>query len=444
MKRVMIAGDGSGCGKTTLTCALLGTMKKRGINVASFKCGPDYIDTMFHKTVIGVPSYNLDSYLMSENTIRYLLQKNSRDINIIEGVMGFYDGLNFASKGSSHEISQITNTPVILAVNCRGRGNSVLAEIKGFKEYLKNNIIGVIFNNTTEKMYSLLKGECKNIGIEPLGYMPFVGVAQIESRHLGLVTAAEIDDIKTKTELLATCAEKTIDIDKIIELSQCEDSEFTKPNISSTAEVKIAVAYDRAFCFYYEDNLNLLREMGAEILYFSPLNNEPVPECDGMILGGGYPELYAGELERNTISLNSVKEAIEKGTPCIAECGGFMYLSGSLNYEGRKYKMAGVIKAECEKKDKLVRFGYMEMTAQRDNILCKKGHKIKSREFHYFDCDNCGNGFKAVKNGMEWECVHTGNNFFAGFPHLHFYSDISLAENFIKECEKYRCMRLKK
>ncbi len=442
MKRIMIAGTHSGCGKTTITCAILQALKNRDLNVSSFKCGPDYIDPMFHKTVIDADAYNLDSYLMADDTIKYLLQKNSRDISIIEGVMGFYDGLGFTEKGSTYELSEITETPVILVANCRGKSLSAIAEIKGFKEFKKNRIAGVIFNNLPEKLYADMARECKKNGVEPLGFMPRVKGAEIKSRHLGLVTAEEIRDIKERINLLAEQAEQTINIERLSEFAECGDTKINFPKINKTADVRIAAARDRAFCFYYEDNLNLLREMGAEIVYFSPLKNERVPECDGLILGGGYPELYTDILEENTTTLQSVKKKIESGMPAIAECGGFIYLHQAIeDADGKTHKMADVIEGTCRKTDRLQRFGYMEMTAQTDNILCKKGHKIRAREFHYFDSSSCGSGFIAEKNGRQWECVHIENNLFAGFPHLHFYADISLAENFIRSCEKYRCIK---
>lgn len=443
MKHIMLAGTHSGCGKTTVTCALLAALTERDTKAAAFKCGPDYIDPMFHREVLAVPSHNLDSFLMTRDTIKYLLQKNSREINIIEGVMGFYDGLGFSEKGSSYEISEITETPVILVADCRGRSVSSLAEIKGFKDFKNNNITGVIFNNLPQKLYSDMARECIRLGIEPLGFMPYVKDARIESRHLGLVTAEEIGDIKTKIKLIAQRAEENINIDRILEIAERGDTKIKFPDINKIANVKIAAARDRAFCFYYEDNLDLMREMGAEITEFSPIKNEAVPDCDGLILGGGYPELYADILEKNTVTLRSVREKIKNGVPTIAECGGFMYLHDILETDGQAYKMAGVIKGACKRTDRLQRFGYMKMTAQADNILCNKGHKIRSREFHYFDSDNCGSSFKAEKKGRQWECVHTESNLFAGFPHLHFYSDISLAENFIKSCEKYKCTKQK-
>lgn len=442
MKRIMIAGTNSGCGKTTVTCAVLQALVNRNLNVSSFKCGPDYIDPMFHKTVIGAAAYNLDSYLMDRDTVNYLLHKNGGDIAVIEGVMGFYDGLSFTEKGSSYELSQITDTSVILVVSCKGMSLSAMAVINGFKNLKKNNIAGVIFNNLTERLYKDMAHECKRLGIEPLGFMPSIKEAQINSRHLGLVTAQEISDIKDRMNTLAGYAEKYIDIDKILEIANDGDTKSKAPDIRKIADVKIAVARDKAFCFYYEDNLQLLRELGAEIIEFSPLKNEYVPECDGLILGGGYPELYGDILERNKGTLNSVKAAINSGVPCIAECGGFMYLHESMeDNEGRGHKMAGVIKGSCRKTDRLQRFGYMEMTALSDNILCKRGDKIRAREFHYFDSDCCGNSFIAEKNGKTWECVNAVKNLFAGFPHIHFYANREFAKNFIKSCGEYKCTR---
>lgn len=441
MKRIVIAGTNSGCGKTTVTCAVLQALKNRGIDVSSFKCGPDYIDPMFHRTIISAPSYNLDSFLIDSNTVNYLLCKNGGQVSVIEGVMGFYDGLSFTEKGSSYEISEITETPVVLVVNCRGMSLSAAAVLQGFKSFKDNNIKGVIFNNLSEKLYGGMAEECRKIGIMPLGFLPRISETVLESRHLGLVTAQEVSDIKSRMQILAEYAERFIDLDALLTLSECGDTKYKNISIPKIADTKIAVARDRAFCFYYEDNLDLLRSMGAELVEFSPLANEEVPPCDGMILGGGYPELYADTLEKNTKTLKSVKENIENGMPCLAECGGFMYLHKTLDNGEGTYKMVGVIDGVCRKTERLQRFGYMEMTADEDNILCKKGEKIKAREFHYFESDCCGSSFTAEKGACEWKCVHASKNLFAGFPHMHFWSDTNLAENFIKSCEEYKCIR---
>lgn len=433
----MIAGASSGSGKTTVVCALLQYLVGSGINVSSFKCGPDYIDTMFHKEVIGAPSYNLDSYFMDDETLKYLFCKNSADVSVIEGVMGFYDGINFSERASSYEISQITDTPVILVIDARGMGNSVGAVIRGFLNYKKNNIKGVIFNRVSVPVYEKLKPVCIAEGVRPLGCLPFNEAAQLESRYLGLVTATEINNLKAKLQNLAEIAVKTLDIDGIIETAAEEKASFAEET-TINPRVRIGVARDKAFCFYYEDNFSLLRELGAELVEFSPMEDSGLPEnIDGLILGGGYPELYAEILSENESMLESVRNAIGSGLPCIAECGGFMYLhEGLCDITGKRYKMVGAVCGEAFKTERLQRFGYIEMEAQRDNLLCPKGGKIRAHEFHYYDSENNGSDFIARKNGREWGCAHADKTLFAGYPHMHFYANKGFAKSFINYCEK--------
>lgn len=447
MKKIMISGASSGSGKTTIVCALLQCLIDRGEAVSSFKCGPDYIDPMFHREVIGAPSYNLDSYFMDSETLRYLFLKNSSDISVIEGVMGFYDGMAFTDKASSYEISQITDTPVILVIDGKGIGNSVGAIIRGFLSYRQNNIKGVIFNRVTAAAYERMKVVCEAEGVKPLGYLPFSGAAKIESRYLGLVTATEIEinDLRAKLRALCDTAKQTLDIDGILEVAAEETSAKVYASLPEKTRARIAVARDRAFNFYYEDNLRLLRELGAEIVEFSPLSDTELPQnIDGLIIGGGYPELYAEILSQNKSMLKSVRDAVASKLPCIAECGGFMYLhEGLCDVTGRRYEMVGAIEGEAFKTERLQRFGYIEMEAQRDNVLCKKGEKIKAHEFHYYDSENNGVDFTARKNNCKWGCAHADESLFAGYPHMHFYTDKKFAENFMNACEKRRkqCMK---
>lgn len=437
MKKIMIAGASSGSGKTTVVCALLEYLISRGVNISSFKCGPDYIDTMFHKEVIGAPSYNLDSYFMDEGTLKYLFRKNSGDISVIEGVMGFYDGIGFTEKASSYEISEITETPVVLVIDARGMANSAGAVIRGFLSYRKNNIKGVIFNRVSAPTYEKLRAVCEKEGVRPLGYLPFNESARLESRYLGLVTAAEVKDLKEKLHSFSEIAAKTLDIDGIIETAAEEYVEpYAEPEIRE--RVRIAVARDRAFCFYYEDNFNLLRSLGAQIVEFSPIKDSALPEnIDGIIFGGGYPELYAETLSANKPMLDEVKKAVANGLPCIAECGGFMYLhEGIKDVTGNRYEMVGAIRGDAFKTDRLQRFGYIEMEAQRDNLLCKKGGKIRAHEFHYYDSENNGSDFIARKNDREWDAAHADETLFAGYGHMHFYANTDFAKSFIDHCEK--------
>lgn len=437
----MIAGTGSGCGKTTVVCALLQALVDRKIKTASFKCGPDYIDPMFHRKVIGAESYNLDSFFCDENTLRYLLCKGSREMSVIEGVMGFYDGLN--GKGSSYEVSQLTDTPVVIVINARGMSESLGAVIKGFLEYRQpNNIVGFIFNRLAESRVDFAEKLCGELGTEFLGHLPSDSEFSVESRHLGLVTADEIKDIKDRLEKLAAAAEKYIRIDRICELSQSPELSFTSPAAAKNHKVRVALSKDEAFCFFYPENVRLLEEFGAEIIPFSPLRDKALPDnIDGLIICGGYPELYGKEISDNRTMLNSVKNAVEKGLPCIAECGGFMYLHDEFeDMNGKMHSGVGIIHGKAFRTPRLKNFGYSIITAERDNLLCQKGESFPIHEFHYFDSTCCGDAFTAVKPGKSGSrsCINADMKLWAGFPHLYFYSRPEIAENFLAACERFK------
>lgn len=444
MKRFMVAGTNSGCGKTTITCAVLQALINRGYEVSSFKCGPDYIDPMFHSKIIGTCAYNLDGFFCDKNTINYLLNKNFGGISVIEGVMGFYDGV--CDKASSYQIARDTETPVIFIIDCKGMSTSIGAVMQGFISFKKqNNIAGFIFNRLPESLIDTAKNLCSRINVRYFGRFPYFKECSIESRHLGLVTADEIKGLKEKMQRLAELAEKNLLIDSIIECSEgAENIEFNVPYINKITEstLRIAVAYDKAFCFYYEDNFNLLRELGCEIVKFSPLEDSVLPvNINGLIIGGGYPELYAEKLSENKSMLDNIRNKINSGLPTIAECGGFMYLHKMLEgKDGKRYNMVGTIDGNAYKTDKLQRFGYIYLTAEADNLLCKRGEKIAAHEFHYWDSDCCGSDFTAKKasNGIGYKCVHSSLSLYAGFPHLYFYANPEIAINFVKKCEEYR------
>ncbi|MBR0138939.1 MAG: cobyrinate a,c-diamide synthase [Firmicutes bacterium] len=445
--RILIAGSGSGCGKTTVSCALMQALTDRGLEVAPFKCGPDYIDPMFHGRICGKAGSNLDSYFFDGDTLKYALAKNGkgRGISVIEGVMGYYDGLGLASlKASTSEIAGITKTPVILVVDAKGASLSVEAVIKGFLDFTEDSgIKGVILNRCSQRVYEVL---AEDIGrrfegrVKPLGFMPFMKDCGLESRHLGLVTAAEVEDLSAKLEKLGAQAEISLDIDGIIGLAGTAPAlEFEPPALSRLSEgFRIGVALDKAFCFYYEDSLQVLRDLGAETVYFSPLEDSALPEgLDGLYLGGGYPELYAEALSSNASMLSSVRKALDSGLPCIAECGGFMYLTEAIG----GFPMAGVIKGKSFDSGRLSRFGYAVITAKEDNMLCKKGESIRAHEFHRWDSEDCGAGFTAEKaDGRTWDCVFSGPALYAGYPHFHFLANPVFALGFARACikEKHR------
>ena len=449
--RIMIAATGSGCGKTTITCGLLQAFLNRGKKLASFKCGPDYIDPMFHSEVLGIKSRNLDLFLNEENTIKYLLSKNASgcELAVIEGVMGYYDGLAAKTTTcSSYDLARKTETPVVLVVDCNGMYLSILAVIKGFVEMRPDsNVKGIILNRMPPMIYAEMKELIEEeLDVQVLGYLPEIKDSQIESRHLGLVTAKEIGNLKEIINRLAEQIEKSIDLNKIVQIAEEAvpveyelTEELQKINrISTDVPIKIAVAMDKAFCFYYQDNLDLLEELGAEIITFSPLEDRALPAgIHGIIIGGGYPELYLKQLSENKNMLQEIKQVIARGMPCLAECGGFMYLHQYIKDEkGIPYKMVGAIEGESFPTNKLLRFGYVSLVAQEDNLLCAKGMELRGHEFHYWDSTNTGNSFHA-QNSLQkanWDCVIAEKNMWAGFPHIHFYYNPGMAIRFLQHC----------
>lgn len=444
MDRIMISGVSSGCGKTTVVCAVLQSLVNRGMKTGAFKCGPDYIDPMFHSRIIGAKSANLDLHFFSENTLRYLLAKNGEgcDVSVIEGAMGYYDGAGLTSwKTSAYEIARLTETPVVLVVNARGAALSVLAVIEGFLRFQpESGIRGVILNQCTAMTYASLSAAIEErFGIRCYGFLPKLDECAIESRHLGLVTAAEIEGLREKMQTLASQAEKTLDIDALLALGrEAPPLRYAPIVLPRKEKIRLAVARDKAFCFYYEDSLDAVREMGGEIVPFSPLAGSALPEnIDGLYLGGGYPELYAKELSENASMRASVRAAIEKGVPCIAECGGFMYLTEAIG----DTPMVGALPGTCFDTGKLTRFGYVTLRAKSDNLLCRAGGGIAAHEFHHWDCTCPGDAFTAEKpTGRRWECAISSGTLYAGYPHFHFYSNPDFLYSFYDAClkEKHR------
>ena len=444
MDRIMISGVSSGCGKTTVVCAVLQALVNRGLKTGAFKCGPDYIDPMFHSRIIGAKSANLDLHFFSENTLRYLLTKNGEgcDMSVIEGAMGYYDGAGLTSwKTSAHEIARLTETPVVLVVNARGAALSVLAVIEGFLRFRpESGIRGVILNQCTAMTYVSLSAAIEErFGIRCFGFLPKMDECALESRHLGLVTAAEIQNLREKMQALAAQAEKTLDIDALLALGhEAPPLRYAPIVLPRKEKIRLAVARDKAFCFYYEDSLDAVREMGGEIVPFSPLGESALPEeIDGLYLGGGYPELYAKKLSENASMRASVRDALARGVPCIAECGGFMYLTEAIG----EMPMVGALPGTCFDTGKLTRFGYVTLRAKSDNLLCRAGGEIAAHEFHHWDCTCPGDAFTAEKpTGRRWECAVSSGALYAGYPHFHFYSNPEFLYSFYDACikEKHR------
>ena len=453
--RIMIAAPQSGSGKTLITCALLQALKEKNYHLESFKCGPDYIDPMFHKTVLGISSRNLDPFFTEDSITRMLLSKgqDSRDLAVIEGVMGLYDGLGgIREEASSYALAKATNTPILLTVNARGMGRSLLALLSGFLQYDTAHLIkGVILNQTPSSFASVLAKE-----IEETFHSPVVASfrvrdeVRIESRPLGLVMPYELEDIQSRLKIASQVLCENANIEQILEIAKSApkleyDVESDIKHKITEKTIRIGVARDEAFCFYYEDNLDLLKSLGAKLIFFSPLHDDTLPkDLDGILFGGGYPELYLKELEENESMRNSVKSAIENKMPSLAECGGFMYLHDTIfDSEKKPYKMAGVIHACCMKKERLVRFGYLTLNSKTDSFL-KKGETIRGHEFHYYDSEDNGECAIAKKpvGTKSWECVHAGSDHWWGFAHLSYYSNPKFAEKFAEACRSYKINKI--
>lgn len=448
LPRILIAGTSSGSGKTTATCVILSLLKRRGIKVRACKCGPDYIDPMFHKRVSGVPCTNLDPFFCDADLLRYLLCDDfGGQLAVIEGVMGYYDGTSReGTDNSTFTVAEQTDTPAILVVDAKGSAASLLAVMEGFLNFVKESgIKGVLFNRMTPMSYQAVKeimhdrfGE----SVIPVGFIPpLPDECRIPSRHLGLVTASEIKDLSERLDKTADLCEPSVDLDALLATAdKAPDLEYRAPEVPHLGGIKLAVAMDEAFCFYYDSTLKMLERMGARLEFFSPLADEEIPaESDGLLLGGGYPELYAERLETNNHSKESIFRAVRSGMPTIAECGGFQYLGTSL--DGRR--MCGVLDHSSSRTEHLVRFGYIALTSRKGGLLGPAGTVLPAHEFHYWDSTANGDSFTARKpNGREWECAVMTDTLYAGYPHLFLPAAIPAAEAFYKRCLSYKERRL--
>ena len=489
--RLLIAAPASGGGKTTFTCGLLHSLVRRGLAPLACKCGPDYIDPMFHDRVIGAKSRNLDLFFGDEELVRSLLVEDSDgcDVTVIEGVMGFYDGISVSDEASAWDVARTTDTPVVLVVDGRGRARSIAAEALGFMNLREpSNIAGIVLNRVSPSLYprlkELIEHEC---GVRVYGYLPKLDDCSLESRHLGLVTADEVVDLREKLDKLADTMAATVDIDGLLELARSAPALYTNDNSSEggaalsrsnspalceqstglfavvrnslgegrpaprdtalfpedacVSSIRIAVARDVAFCFYYADSLRLLEKLGAQLVEFSPLHDAHLPEgVSGIYLGGGYPELHARELSENTSMLESIRAAIEAGMPTVAECGGFMYLHEQLeDDQGASWPLVGIVPARAFRTPKLGRFGYVTLTATHDGLLAAEGEQLRAHEFHYWDSEQPGNAFRAQKpqSSRGWECCISTPSLHAGFPHLYFPGAPQSARRFVAACDAW-------
>lgn len=460
--RIMLAAPKSGSGKTLLTCGLLEVLRRRGLNPIACKCGPDYIDPMFHRYVLGIPGRNLDSFFLPTEGVREVLVDAVREeqagIAVLEGVMGYYDGLGGTeTSASSWEIAEITDTPAILVLDCKGASLSAAAMASGFLHFRKkSHIAGVILNRVSSMYYERLAAAVEEAsGLPVLGYLPESEEYRMESRHLGLFLPGEIDRLRERIGRLADQMEKSIAVERVLEVAgmlplrienkgkeKAENESMEAESIAKfpacqeqkvTSRVRIGVARDEAFCFYYQENFRLLEQMGAELVYFSPLRDKKIPDrVDGLLFGGGYPENYARELAKNTAMRESIRRSIAAGMPFLAECGGFLYLHRTLEgSDGKHWEMAGVYPFDAYRTNRLRRFGYVR-------LLTSSGQEIHGHEFHYWESEDPGTNWEAVKptGNRSWRCIHEKGGQIGGFPHLYYASCPDFLRKWLDVCAK--------
>ena len=439
-RALLIAGTGSGVGKTTVAMGLMAALGKH-YKIQPFKVGPDFIDPSHHTRICGRPSRNLDSFMMGERGVLETFTRGSEgaDFCVIEGVMGLYDGLDDTEIASTAHIAKILNVPVILVINAHGVSRSIAAIVKGFSEFDRVNIAGLILNNAgSDRHVKLIKDSFQSAGINipVIGALPKNPELSIPSRHLGLHMAGE-DNLNI--EELSDFIEKHIDMGSVKTIANdftAPDVEMNKPSV--VFDVKIGIAYDSAFCFYYEDSFDELKVQGAELMFFSPMIDR-LPEVDGIYLGGGYPELFAKELSASR-TRDEIKKAAQDGMPIYGECGALLYLNESLKTD-RIYKMAGILPASSRMADKLQALGYTEAETAMNSPIARKGKITRGHEFHYSvtECDRDAKLVYRLKRGkgiIDGKDGLMEHKTMASYMHAHPCSN-SFGE-FLRQCRKYR------
>lgn len=448
--RLLVAGTHSSCGKTTVFCALAAGFKQRGKKVIAYKSGPDYIDPMFHERVLTTPSRNLDLFLFGRRQLgkqraSYLFTRHSRgaQLALCEGAMGYFDGVAATAEAGAFAVSEALSFPTVLVVDGTHASLSLGAVIHGFSQLDTAGCLkGFIVNKCKPSVYSYFKETWEHMsGVKALGFLPAIPECVLAERHLGLLTAGEVQDLQKKIAVLQNTAQQTMDWQALEEIAHntlpvyAED--LRMPPLSS---VRLAIAKDRAFCFYYADNLQLLQDLGAELYFFSPLTDTQLPPCDGIYLGGGYPELYAKELAANYPLKTALHTAIQQGTPCFAECGGFLYLLTAWHTGNNVYTWSNVLSGTATLQSHPVRFGYSLLKMCHANVWGEQGTIWPMHEFHYSDSTNNGKDCLAEKVGKsrQWRCQHATETLFAGYAHFHFWGNPQGAMKFIRTCARYR------
>ncbi|MDK2815426.1 MAG: cobyrinic acid a,c-diamide synthase [Moorella sp. (in: firmicutes)] len=454
-KRIVIAGTRSGVGKTSIATGLMAALAARGLKVQGFKVGPDYIDPGYHTLATGRPSRNLDTFLMSPANVLEAFSRAAAgaEIAIIEGVMGLYDGHRSNGSGSTAAVARLLAAPVLLVVDATSLGQSAAAEILGYRDFDPGvHLVGVILNRvSSESHLQLLRRAIEDYtGIAVVGWLQRGALPALPSRHLGLIPAGEQQGLKAVLKELAAAVAAGINLEEVVSLATKAgplpaggSQSFAAAALQAGGPVPVAVARDEAFTFYYQDALDYLTALGAELIPFSPLHDTALPgEAAGVIIGGGFPEIFLDHLAGNQPMLTDLRRRVAEGMPVYAECGGLMYLTrGITDLEGRTWKLAGIVPADCRMQAKLAGLGYREAFLYQDNLLGKKGDPVRGHEFHYSLLTGMAADFPPAYTWYAW-----GNLYYEGYAtrgllasylHLHFLGNQQAAANFLAACRRF-------
>ena len=444
--RIVIAGATSGVGKTAITCSIIHSLQKYGFSVQPFKVGPDYIDPGYLSSISKHETYNLDSWLMGERQLLDSFISNSKsDVSVIEGVMGYYDGFNGNSNyASTHHVASLTKSPVLLVLDASKTSRSIAAAALGFLKFHRNSrIVGIILNKLGSKKHEFLcKSALEKTKIPIIGAIPKNPLLDMPSRHLGLISTLESKILKKQIEQVSKIISEYIDINQITKIikNSTQLKKKSKP-LHKKIKTTIAVALDTSFNFYYQDNLEALRREGANLKFFSPVKDKKIPKCNGIYIGGGFPEVLGNSLEKNQVMKKLIKKFSEDNLPIYAECGGLMYLTKSISSQNKKYKMIGLFDAET-KMTKKMRLNYTKGKIISKNPISKKLHDFRGHEFHYSQLDSVssdskfvytleiGEGIKNKQDGL------IQDNTLASYGHLYFDSS-NYAQSFVENCMEY-------
>ncbi len=446
MIRLLIAAPASNCGKTAVACALLRVLRERGYGPCAFKCGPDYIDPMFHRAALGVESHNLDLFLSGPERVKALFARacEGHGAAVVEGAMGLYDGLGgVTTRASAWQLADTLDLPVLLVLPARGASLTLAAQLRGLRDFrTPSHIAGVILNECSPALCRTLTPALeRETGLPVLGCLPRLDAAQIGSRHLGLLTAPEIDDLDARLGTLSRTLSENVDLPRLLALFDGPGPAAREAEAPCERRCRLAVARDEAFCFAYAETLETLESLGAELVFFSPLRDAALPEAvGGLYLPGGYPELHARQLSENAAMRRAVAEAVRGGLPTVAECGGFLYLGTALcGPDGTSFPMTGVLPGTASDAGRLVRFGYADLHAGEDSLLFRAGEGFPVHEFHHWDSTASGGAFELMKpmSGKAWRAGFASRTLYAAFPHLYFAGSPVLAERFVRAAEEY-------